>query len=150
KLLKLDENEYVLVSVIDHTICDGVSRGILQRDLWTLYAESLTGLPPSLPDVQIQFADFADWQYESRTAWNRKHGDYWRRRLAGAERVRIFPHAEGAGGEVGRMAFLEMRLGGRTSDMLSELAQQQRTLPPIVAISGYASVLFCWCDSSDL
>jgi amino acid adenylation domain-containing protein len=45
-----------------HIICDGISNGILMRDMVVYYESLLKGTEPRLPELPIQFADFAVWQ----------------------------------------------------------------------------------------
>ncbi|HEX2095690.1 MAG TPA: amino acid adenylation domain-containing protein, partial [Longimicrobiaceae bacterium] len=84
-LLRLAEREHVLVLVLHHIVTDGWSMGVLFRELAALYTAFSRGEPSPLPDLTVQYPDFA--------AWQRKHlsGErldaqtaYWRKRLAGA------------------------------------------------------------------
>ena len=64
KLLRLTEQDYVLLVTMHHIICDGISLGILLRDMATHYDSIVTHAPAALPELPIQFADFAVWQQE--------------------------------------------------------------------------------------
>lgn len=84
-LLRLADDECVLLLNTHHIICDKWSHGIFMQELATLYAAFSSGLPSPLPGLAIQCADFACWQRE----WlNEKTlGEllpYWKERLAGA------------------------------------------------------------------
>src|SRR5205085_5906200 len=61
-LLRLDEEEYVLLLTLHHIIADGWSLGVLLRELSTLYAACTTAAPAPLAPLPIQYADFAHWQ----------------------------------------------------------------------------------------
>lgn len=61
-LVRLKEDEHVLVLNIHHIVTDGWSMGVFTRELVALYAAFSNGQPSPLPDLQIQFADFAIWQ----------------------------------------------------------------------------------------
>src|SRR5262249_55025226 len=83
-LLRLAEREHVLVATMHHIICDGWSLGVFVRELSALYDAFSKGLPSPLPELSIQYADFALWQRQ----WFQ--GDtlaaylaYWKARLAG-------------------------------------------------------------------
>ena len=65
-LLRLAAEEWVLVLVLHHIVTDGWSTGLLLDELSTLYAASLAGRPPRLPELLAQYADFALWQHERR------------------------------------------------------------------------------------
>ncbi|PSM49202.1 non-ribosomal peptide synthetase [Chroococcidiopsis sp. CCALA 051] len=61
-LLQLDESEYVLVINLHHIVFDEWSIAILIRELELLYSAFSTGKPSPLPELSIQYADFAHWQ----------------------------------------------------------------------------------------
>ena len=61
-LLKLTTREHVLLLTVHHIVFDGWSWGILYRELSALYKIFLSGNPSSLPELPIQYADFALWQ----------------------------------------------------------------------------------------
>jgi amino acid adenylation domain-containing protein len=61
-LLQIGKQEHVLLFNMHHIITDGWSLGIIIRELSALYQEFTTGKPASLPELPIQYADFAVWQ----------------------------------------------------------------------------------------
>ena len=82
-LLRLCDAESVLVLVLHHIVVDAWSMGNLVRELTTCYEAFSHGGEPALPELPVQYADFAHWQRE----WLR--GEvleaelaYWRRQLA--------------------------------------------------------------------
>jgi amino acid adenylation domain-containing protein len=91
-LLALAPREHVLLSCMHHIVSDAWSNEILIREMATLYTAFAAGEPAPLPDLPIQYADFAHWQrawlsgavLEAQTA-------FWRRYLAGAPPVLALP-----------------------------------------------------------
>ena len=84
-LLRLDQQEHVLLLTIHHIVSDGWSTAVLFRELSALYAAYSTGKPATLPELSIQYADFAAWQRE----WLQgevleEQLSYWKKQLAGA------------------------------------------------------------------
>ena len=63
-LLRLDDQEHVLLIVMHHIAADGWSMGILFRELVVLYEAFSTGSSLSLKELPIQYADFAHWQQQ--------------------------------------------------------------------------------------
>ncbi|HEX5760266.1 MAG TPA: amino acid adenylation domain-containing protein, partial [Thermoanaerobaculia bacterium] len=91
-LLRLAAREHVLLATLHHIVADGWSRGILVRELGALYPAFASGRPTPLPDLSVQYADFAQWQRQ----WLEGEAldgqlAYWRRRLAGAPPVLVLP-----------------------------------------------------------
>ena len=65
-LLCCSEREHVLVVVLHHIICDGWSIGILMRELVAGYEAFSRGETSPLPELPIQYADYAAWQREQQ------------------------------------------------------------------------------------
>ncbi|MEO8429878.1 MAG: amino acid adenylation domain-containing protein [Acidobacteriota bacterium] len=84
KLFGLDEESHVLVVTTHHIVSDGWSIDIFMKELALLYEAFRKGQPSPLPDLPIQYADYALWQKK----WLRGEVleaqlDYWRKQLAG-------------------------------------------------------------------
>ncbi len=85
QLLKLREQEHVLVLTTHHIIFDGWSRRILVRELAALYEAFCSGKPSPLADLSLQYADYAVWQRKHlQGATLEKQLSYWKQRLEGA------------------------------------------------------------------
>src|SRR6266404_2168945 len=91
-LLKLDEHEHVLFLNTHHIASDGWSSGVLINDLTAFYAAALDGKAAALPELSIQYADYACWQRN----WLQgevleKQLAFWKARLDGAPAVLSLP-----------------------------------------------------------
>lgn len=150
KLLRLSNREHVLILALDHIVSDAVSYGILSRDIWTLYNQAAQGLPFSLPQLPVQFADYAVWQQRTYDAWLKKHEAYWRGRLTGAPRIQL-PLGNGLA-EVKHptVSMLHIPFGKALSAKLRDVARRERTLLPLVVLTVYAAVVSRWCSQGDL
>ncbi len=83
-LLRQNDRKHALVFTVHHAVFDGWSRGVFQRELAALYRAHVAKTPAALPELPIQYGDFAVWQRE------RLRGDllnrqlkYWKDRLGG-------------------------------------------------------------------
>jgi aspartate racemase len=84
-LLRLSEEEHVLLLTMHHIASDGWSLRVLLRDLASFYESFLTGQPPSLPDLTIQYQDYAVWQRQRLTGGVlAKELAYWKQQLRDA------------------------------------------------------------------
>src|SRR5262249_31469883 len=61
-VLRLGEREYALLLVMHHIASDGWSMGLLYGEFVALYTAFSAGQPSPLPELPIQYADFAVWQ----------------------------------------------------------------------------------------
>ncbi len=84
-LLQLTAGEHVLLLTMHHIVSDGWSMSVLVREAATLYHSYIEGHDAPLPEVEIQYADFACWQREWLTgAVLEEQLSYWREQLGGA------------------------------------------------------------------
>jgi amino acid adenylation domain-containing protein len=83
KLLRMDEEEHLLLMTMHHIIFDGWSLGVLVEEIAALYEAHLTGRPPQLPELPIQYADYAYWQQQTvRGEMLEEQLSYWKQELA--------------------------------------------------------------------
>jgi amino acid adenylation domain-containing protein len=91
-LLQLSNQEYVLLLKMHHIIYDGWSLNIFFGELSELYKAFTQKLPNPLPELPIQYADFAVWQRQWLTGEVlERQLNYWRQQLAGAPLVLEMP-----------------------------------------------------------
>ena len=91
-LLRLADQDHVLVLILHHIVADGWSMAVLQRELSILYQAFSSAQPSPLPDLPIQYADFAVWQRQ----WLQgevleSQLSYWKKQLEGAPAVLNLP-----------------------------------------------------------
>ncbi len=91
-LLHLAPGEHVLFFTIHHVTGDGWSIEVLSKEVVELYGAAAEGRPSRLPELAIQYADFAVWQ----RSWLQgevllEQIDYWRNQLAGAPALLEMP-----------------------------------------------------------
>jgi amino acid adenylation domain-containing protein len=87
-LLRLGDEEHLLLVSMHHIVSDGWSMGVLSRELTSFYEAFTTGTPGELPDLPIQYSDYAVWQRERLQGERLKRElAYWREQLQGAPPV---------------------------------------------------------------
>jgi amino acid adenylation domain-containing protein len=92
RLLSLDHEEHVVLFTMHHIISDGWSMAVLVREVGALYEAYLRAESSPLPELEIQYADYAVWQREWLTGdVLERQLEYWRRQLAGAPTVLELP-----------------------------------------------------------
>jgi len=85
-LIKLGVEDNILIINIHHIASDGWSQSILYRELKILYEAVTRDIPPQLPFLKIQYADYSVWQRNWLQGGNlEKQLDYWKNQVAGAE-----------------------------------------------------------------
>jgi amino acid adenylation domain-containing protein len=91
ELLRLAEDEHVLLISMHHVVTDEWSMGVLFRELAALYEAYREGRGSPLAELPAQYADFAVWQREQWGESEARHLAYWRERLAGAPALLELP-----------------------------------------------------------
>ncbi len=84
RLLRLSVQQHILQLTMHHIVSDGWSMGVLVRELAALYAAFAAGRPSPLPELPLQYGDYAAWQRQ-RLSGEAREGQlaYWKRRLEG-------------------------------------------------------------------
>jgi acyl carrier protein len=133
---------HVLLLALHHIVADGWSLGILYRDFATLHAALSNGRLADLPELPVQFADYAAWQKELVASPDyQRHLTYWLRALSGvpplelpAQRSR--PRRQGHHGR--RLA---IGLDAATVERLTGLARSEGASLFMVLLAAYQLAL---------
>jgi amino acid adenylation domain-containing protein len=85
QLVRLRPQDHVLLTTMHHIVFDAWSAGVFIRELTILYNAFANGRPSPLPELKIQYADFALWQREWLSAEViERQVSYWKQQLANA------------------------------------------------------------------
>ncbi|HEY2292939.1 MAG TPA: amino acid adenylation domain-containing protein, partial [Thermoanaerobaculia bacterium] len=151
-LLRLAPAEHALLLTMHHIVSDGWSMGVLVREVTQLYAAAAAGAPSPLPELAIQYADFAVWQ----RGWLQgerleRQLAYWRERLAGAPAAldlpadRPLPAVRTHAG-----AWLRVPFGADFQRALALLARRHEATPFMVLFAGFQTLLSRLTGAGDL
>jgi hypothetical protein len=142
-VVRVRDDQRILVVVAHHTICDGTSSAVLDAEITELCRAAIAGRPARLPDLGIQYADFAVWQRQQLTPRRlEKDLAYWRSRLAGLPAVHSLPTdrpraatQDPAGSEV------RFEIPADVAERVSALARRLRVTRFAVLFGAYAALL---------
>ena len=82
-LVRIDECEHLLLITMHHIVIDGWSMGIFNRELSEFYGADTAGREPSLPELPIQYVDYAAWQRHSLAGERYESQlEYWKKQFA--------------------------------------------------------------------
>ncbi|WP_255484094.1 condensation domain-containing protein, partial [Rhodanobacter sp. A1T4] len=91
-LLRLADQEHVLLMTMHHIVSDGWSMGIVAREMAILYRSFTQGQPSPLADLPIQYADFAQWQRQWLSGKVLEQQlSYWKQQLADCPSLLTLP-----------------------------------------------------------
>ncbi|HEY3570033.1 MAG TPA: amino acid adenylation domain-containing protein [Thermoanaerobaculia bacterium] len=150
-LLRLGDEEHVALVAMHHIVSDGWSTGLMVRELGALYAAFVAGAPSPLPELAVQYADFAVWQ-RRRLSGDFLAGElaWWRERLAGMPPALELPvdHRPAVSGTRG--AVHDFLLPERDLAALHRLARRQGTTLFMALLAGFAALLRRYVGEDDL
>jgi len=151
-LLRLAEDDHVALVTMHHIVSDGWSVSVFVRELSILYAAFSRGLPSPLPELPIQYADFAEWQREwlQGEVLERQYA-YWEKQLQGPVPIvelpgdRPRPPVQTANG-----ATLHTKLPRSLIDRLHALSRQEGATLFMTLLAGFKVLLHRYTGLSDL
>jgi amino acid adenylation domain-containing protein len=150
-LLRRDREDHVFLLVMHHIISDGWSLGIFWRELIALYNAFYINRPSPLPDLPIQYADYAVWQRE------RLQGEklaelisYWKRQLAGMPVLQLPTDRTRPPILSYRGAFQEIVLPGSLTHALRMLSQREGTTLFMTIFAAFAVLLQRYTAQDDI
>ncbi|MEH1944122.1 MAG: amino acid adenylation domain-containing protein [Nostoc sp.] len=152
KLLQLAEKSHLLLLVIHHIVCDGWSMDIFRRELFALYTAFCNGESSPLPELPLQYADFAHWQRQwlqgevLQTQLN-----YWQKQLADVLPLLELPTDKprpSVQSFKGRSEFLE--LNADLTQKLKRLSQESGTTLFMTMLAAFALLLSRYSRQQDI
>ncbi|MEO6236336.1 MAG: amino acid adenylation domain-containing protein [Vicinamibacterales bacterium] len=135
-----------------HIILDGWSLAVLRRDLAALYAARCAGRVAQLPDLPIQYADFAIWERarEASGCWAPLL-DYWREQLRGLPpRLELPTDFARPHGQVSRGGRVMRDLPRPAHQAVKQLANAADATPFMVVLAAFAAFLHRCTGASDI
>ncbi|MFW6176055.1 MAG: condensation domain-containing protein, partial [Acidobacteriota bacterium] len=151
-LADLGASRHALLLVVHHAVSDGWSTGILLQELTALYRARVTGEPADLPELGIQYADFAAWQREWLTG-EVLEGQlaFWRDHLDGApEELALPTDRPRPPVQTYRGAAVRFHWPPELRSSLTELARRERGSLFMVLLAGWAALLARYSGQPDL
>ncbi|HEX2188134.1 MAG TPA: amino acid adenylation domain-containing protein [Longimicrobiaceae bacterium] len=150
--LRLGPEDHALFFTLHHAVSDGWSMGVLVAEVSATYGALTRGAEPALPELPVQYADYAAWQRRWLAGETlERQLAYWRGRLAGAPPVIALPTdrpRRPAQGEHGasRRVFIpaEVVQGLRT------LARERGATLFTALLAGWQLLLARWCGEDDV
>ncbi|MEA5622687.1 amino acid adenylation domain-containing protein [Nostoc sp. UHCC 0251] len=151
-LLQLDEVNYVLILTIHHIVFDAWSMGVLIGELAVLYEANFLGIPHPLPELPIQYADFACWQRQ----W--LEGEvlstqlaYWKQKLSGKLPLLQLPTDRPRSPQpTFQGAKRSLTLSKTLSQALKNLSQQSGATLFMTLLAAFKTLLYRYTGQTDL
>jgi amino acid adenylation domain-containing protein len=150
-VFRLAADDHVLVVTGHHVIFDGWSEAVLLGDLEALYAAALANDTADLPELPIQYADFAAWQAQAvPPAVVERALDYWRGQLRDLGRLDLPTDRPRALRPTMAGALREFTCSPATTAAIRALARGCGTTPFVVAAAAFQALLHRYTAQCDV
>jgi amino acid adenylation domain-containing protein/non-ribosomal peptide synthase protein (TIGR01720 family) len=151
RLYRTAEREYLLYYNVHHVAYDGWSIGIFARELAAIYDAFAAGLPSPLPELPVQYLDFAIWQRQ----WLAGEVlatqlSYWRRRLASVPPLELPTDHPRPAVRTHNGAALPLELADTLQGDLKGFAQREGSTLFIVLMAAFKALLHHWTTQEDI
>ena len=151
-LLRMGENDHILLLLSHHIASDGQSKAVLFRELKTFYLAYCEGKQVELPELPIQYSDYAVWQREwMQGEVLKEHLAFWKEQLAGAPMLLELPtdHPRPA-----TQSFEGARQFLRCPDGMLEnfkaLCRTEGTTLFMTMLAAFGTLLYRWSGQDDM
>src|SRR5689334_18826972 len=150
-LLKLAADEYLLLLTMHHIVSDAWSVNILVHELSVFYEAFTTESEPRLPELPIQYRDFAAWQRNwLQNGFLQQQVDYWVSRLRGAPELRLPIDHVRPTVRSHRGAHLSFKLGSELTRKLAELSSAEGATLFMTLLAVFKALLFRYTGERDI
>jgi glycosyltransferase involved in cell wall biosynthesis len=143
-LLRAGADEHFVLFTMHHIAGDGWSMDILVRETGALYEAVSAGKPAALPELPIQYVDFAHWQRQQlQGGVMENHLSYWKQQLGGAPAVLHLPTVpRPTAKQSSAGAFHPIKFTAALTDALKALSQQEDLTPFMTLLAAFQTVLY--------
>ncbi|MBD2040609.1 non-ribosomal peptide synthetase [Microcoleus sp. FACHB-672] len=151
-LIKLDEQEFILLVNIHHIVSDGWSLGVLIKELAALYEAFLLGKSSPLPELPIQYADFAIWQQENLQGEKLETQlNYWKQQLKDAPLLLELPADKPRSAvQTFRGARQSFVLSKVVSDNLKKFSNRENATLFMTLLAAFNALLYRYTERTDI
>jgi amino acid adenylation domain-containing protein len=151
-LLRLTDHEYKLLITFHHIIADGWSVGVFIRELAALYEAFVNEEPSPLPELPIQYVDFAYWQRQYlQPECIQTLLTYWKQKLAGKLPILDLPcDYPRSPVQTFNGAKAQLSLPKTLTEALKHLSQQEGATLFMILLAAFKTLLYRYTGQTDI
>lgn len=151
-LLQLSVEEHLLLFTMHHIVSDGWSVAVFIREMAALYAAFTSERPSLLPELSIQYVDFAHWQRQwLQGEVQQKQLSYWKQQLEGASPILDLPFDRPRSPiQTFQGARQLLLLSSSLSESLKALSQQEGATLFMTLLAAFNTLLYRYTGQDDI
>ncbi|WP_371865564.1 non-ribosomal peptide synthase/polyketide synthase [Dictyobacter alpinus] len=150
-LLRLTDQEHIFLLTMHHIVTDAVSMGIFTDEFSAIYNQLLAGAPVALPELPIQYADFALWQQQwlqQQVIDEQMH--YWSQHLKGLVPLELPTDHARPTIQTYQGEHQHMRLPARLRNELTEISRRENCTLFMTLLAAFQVLLARYSGQSDI
>jgi amino acid adenylation domain-containing protein/non-ribosomal peptide synthase protein (TIGR01720 family) len=150
-LVRISPEEHLLVTVFHHIAYDGWSESVFWSELTAFYRETTTGEPAEVPQLPIQYADYASWQRERFDSGEAAASvSYWTNRLAGIVPLELPTDRPRPAIRTSDGGAVRFSVPSGLADAVRLLAAEHETTPFVVLLTAFQVLLGRYTNRDDI
>ncbi|MBW4678521.1 MAG: amino acid adenylation domain-containing protein [Microcoleus vaginatus WJT46-NPBG5] len=151
-LLRLNPEEHIALLTMHHIISDGWSMGVFLNELAALYEAFCAGNPSPLPELPVQYADFAIWQRQwLQGEVLQSQLNYWKQQLSGHCPQLKFPSNRlKPAASSNRGAKQSFIISKDVSEAIAQLSRQEGVTLYMTLLAAFQTLLYCYTGTKDI
>ena len=150
-LIRLSAHSHVLLEIKHHIASDGWSSGVFSRELATLYGRLIQNDTTPLPELPIQYADYAIWQREwLQDEALEKQLSYWKEHLRNLPLLELRTDRPRAASQLNRAARKYATLSDTLIERLKALSKQEGATLFMTALAAFQVLLHRYTGQDDI
>jgi amino acid adenylation domain-containing protein len=150
-VLRVGPDDHHLIMVVHHIAADGWSLAVLLREAGALYQSFHSGSDVDLPELPVQYADWASWQRDQLGGpLLTEQLGYWAKRLEGVAPLELLADRPRTAPRTSRGLLTPVRVPGPTAARVRELAQELEATPFMLLLAAFVAVLSRWTGQRDV
>jgi len=151
RLMRISDDDAVLVVTTHHFVVDGWSCGLLMREISVAYNALLEGTQPQLPELPVQYIDFAGWQNEYlQGPAMQAQSDYWREQLDDLTTLNLPTDLPRPAVQSYKGDLYDFTLPAELLEKLKKLSQQTGVTLYMTLLAGFQTLLYRYSQQEDV
>jgi amino acid adenylation domain-containing protein len=151
RLLALGERDHIVLFTMHHIVSDGWSIAILVREVAAIYEAFSSGAPSPLPELEIQYADYA---YSERELLKREvlqeHLEFWKRQLEDAPMLDVPTDKIRPAVQTSQGASVELTLADSLFRSLDRLSRRHGVTLFMTLLAAFKTLLHLYSDQDEI
>ena len=150
-LLQLGDTDYLLLLTVHHIASDGWSMEVLYKELATIYEAFTAGRPSPLPELPVQYADFALWQRDQlQGEVLAEQLAYWKKQLVGASVLQLPTDYPRPAVQTYKGATRRLKLPWELTEGLRSLGRREGATLFMTLMAAFQTLLYRYTGQEDI